>query len=43
MIKEADHQGGRVTYPTVFHAFLKMYCNLHVAMKPLRLLVVKAK
>ena len=43
MIKEADHQGGWVIYPTVFHAFLKMYCNLHVATKTSRLLVVKAK
>ena len=43
MIKEADHQGGRVIYPTVFHAFLEMYHNLHVAMKPLRILVCESE
>ena len=31
MIKEADHQGGRVMHPTALPAFLEMYCNLHVA------------
>ena len=43
MIKEADHQGGRVIYPTVFHTFLEMYCNLHVATKPLRILVCESE
>ena len=43
MIKEADHQGGRVIYLTVFNAFLEMYRNLHVAMKPSRILVCESE
>ena len=39
MIKEADHQGGRVIHPTAFPTFLEMYHNLHVATKPTRILV----
>ena len=43
MIKEADHQGGRVTHPTAFPAFLEIYCNLHVAMKPTWILVYESE
>ena len=43
MIKEADHQGGWVIYLTVFHAFLEMYRNLHVATKPSRILVCESE
>ena len=43
MIKEADHQGGQVIYPTVFHTFLEKYRNLHVAMKPMRILVCESE
>ena len=39
MITEADHQSGWVMYPTAVPAFLEMYRNLHVAMKPTRILV----
>ena len=34
MIKEADHQGGWVMYPTALPAFVEVNHNLHVAMKP---------
>ena len=39
MITEADHQGGWVIYPTALPAFVEMYRNLHVATKPMRILV----
>ena len=43
MIKEADHQGGRVIHPTAFPAFLKIYRNLHVATKPMRIFVCESE
>ena len=43
MIKEADHQGGWVIHPTAFPAFLKMYRNLHVVMKPVRIFVCESE
>ena len=42
MIKEADHQGGRVIHPTAFPTFLEMYRNLHVAMKLTRIFVCES-
>ena len=43
MITEADHQGGWVMYPTALPAFLEMYHNLHVATKPMRILVYESE
>ena len=43
MIKEADHQGGRVIHPTAFPTFLKMYRNLHVVTKPMRIFVCESE
>ena len=43
MIKEPDHQGGWVMHPTALPAFLEMYCNLHVATKPMRILVCESE
>ena len=43
MITEADHQGGRVMYPTALPAFFEMYHNLHVATKPTRILVYESE
>ena len=39
MIMEADHQGGRVMYPTALPAFIEVNSNLHVATKPTRIYV----
>ena len=41
MITEADHQGGWVMYPTALPAFVEVYLNLHVAMKPMRIYMYK--
>ena len=43
MIKEADHRGGRVIHPTAFPTLLKMYRNLHVATKPMRIFVCESE
>ena len=43
MITEADHQGGRVVYPTALPTFLEMNRNLNVAMKPTRIHVQESK
>ena len=43
MIPEADHQGGRVMYPTALPAFVEGNHNLHVAMKPMRIHVQESE
>ena len=43
MITEADHQGGRVMYPTALPAFVEGNHNLHVAMKPTRIHVQESE
>ena len=43
MITEADHKGGWVMYPTALPTFLEMYHNLHVATKPMRILVYESE
>ena len=43
MITEADHQGGRVIYPTAIPVFLEMNRNLHVATKPTRIHVQESE
>ena len=43
MITEADHQGGRVMYPTALPAFVEVNRNLHVATKPMRIHVQESE